>query len=63
MLKRAFGVLKQRWHILHNPVRGWRPTRLGNIIYACVILHNMVLKDEDHAICGVDENDLVADDI
>ena len=32
-------------------------------MYACIILHNMILEDENHVICSVDENDFVVDDI
>ena len=62
-VERAFDVLKQRWHILHNLARIWHPTRLRKIMYACIILHNMILEDEEHTICGVVENDLEADEV
>ena len=34
-------------------------------MYACIILHNMILEDEDNVICGDDEieDDLVADEL
>ena len=31
-------------------------------MYACIILHNIILEDEEHTICGVDQNDLEADE-
>ena len=62
-IERAFGVLKQRWHILHNPTCGWHLNKLRNIMYTCIILHNMILEDEDNSISVDDEieDDLVAD--
>jgi hypothetical protein len=53
-IERAFGVLKQRWHIIHHPARAWHPKKLRNIMYTCIILHNMILEDEGNAICGGD---------
>ena len=57
-VERAFGVLKQCWHIFHNPACGWHPTILRKTMYDCIILHNKILEDEEHTICGVDENGL-----
>ena len=31
--------------------------KIGNIMYACIILHIMILEDQEHTICGVDQND------
>ena len=32
-------------------------------MYACIILHNMILEDQEHTICGVDQNDFEADEV
>jgi hypothetical protein len=45
VMERAFGVLQKRWVIRH-PTRLWEREELANIMYACVILHNMIIKDE-----------------
>jgi hypothetical protein len=45
VVERAFGVLQKRWVIRH-PTRLWEREELANIMYACVILHNMIIKDE-----------------
>ena len=50
-VERAFGVLKKRWHILAQPCRLWEKTHVRNVMYACLILHNMILEDEGRAIC------------
>ena len=62
-VERAFGVLRQRWHVIHNPARKWSPKTLRNIMYACVILHNMILEDEGRAVYDFDENDITSADI
>jgi hypothetical protein len=50
-VERAFSVLQARWEIVHNPVRAWGLETIGDIMMACVILHNignMVVQDEQH---------------
>lgn len=61
-VERLFGVLRQRWHIMQNPARAFTPKRLRYIMYACILLHNMILEDEGRAICECDPND-VDDDV
>ena len=41
---RAFGVLKSRWGILGRPVRAMNKKTIHSIVYACIILHNMLIK-------------------
>ncbi|KAJ0485260.1 putative harbinger transposase-derived protein [Helianthus annuus] len=55
-IERAFGVLQKKWHIISIPARSQTPRRLRHIIYACIILHNMIIEDEGRAICDYDEN-------
>jgi hypothetical protein len=45
-VKRAFGVLQARFAIIHNPSCMWQMNSLAEIMYACIILHNMTLEDE-----------------
>ena len=45
-VERAFGVLQKRWAIIRHPARLWEREELANIMYACVILHNMIIEDE-----------------
>jgi hypothetical protein len=42
----AFGVLQARFAIVHNPDRMWTREALSQIMYACIILHNMIIEDE-----------------
>ncbi|XP_021995599.2 uncharacterized protein LOC110892757 [Helianthus annuus] len=45
-IERCFWVLKQRWQYLRNPCRAWTKQKMRNAIYACIIMHNMILEDE-----------------
>ena len=45
-VERAFGVLQGRFHILRKEVYYHDPTVLSNIIYCCIILHNMIVEEE-----------------
>jgi hypothetical protein len=45
-VERAFGVLQARFAILRSPARMWQVQSLAKIMYACIILHNMIVEDE-----------------
>uniref|UniRef100_A0A0D2ZXL8 DDE Tnp4 domain-containing protein n=1 Tax=Brassica oleracea var. oleracea TaxID=109376 RepID=A0A0D2ZXL8_BRAOL len=45
-VERAFGVLQARFGIIKNPARIWDKAKIGKIIRACIILHNMIVEDE-----------------
>jgi len=45
-VERAFGVLQARFHIIKNPALVWDKEKIGNIMKACIILHNMIVEDE-----------------
>ena len=47
-VKRAFGGLKSCFAIICGPSRFWDAYTLKNIIYACIILHNMIIEKERH---------------
>nr|GEZ52467.1 hypothetical protein [Tanacetum cinerariifolium] len=42
-VERAFGVLKKIWAVLANPIRA-KKERIVNMMYTCIILHNMIHK-------------------
>ncbi|XP_073154135.1 uncharacterized protein [Henckelia pumila] len=45
-VERAFGVLQARWTIIRGPARSYYKNDLKNIMYTCIILHNMIIEDE-----------------
>ena len=45
-VEHAFGVLQVRWVILQNLIRHWNMDDICDIMYACIILHNMIIQDE-----------------
>ncbi|XP_024178487.1 uncharacterized protein LOC112184456 [Rosa chinensis] len=45
-VERAFGILQARFGIIRQPARGWERESLSTIMLACIILHNMIVKDE-----------------
>nr|XP_043626018.1 protein ALP1-like [Erigeron canadensis] len=50
-IERAFGVLKKRWKVLKHPALYWDKRNIQDVCYACIILHNMILEDENKAVC------------
>ncbi|XP_047961393.1 uncharacterized protein LOC125206143 [Salvia hispanica] len=49
-VERAFGVLQNRWAIVRGPSRLWHMECIADIMYACIILHNMIVEDEAAAL-------------
>ena len=45
-IERAFGVLQGRWGILQQPACTYEIVKIRRIMYTCIILHNMILKDQ-----------------
>lgn len=54
--ERAFGVLQKHWAIICHPARLWERQELADIMYACVILHNMIVEDERDSYEIPDDN-------
>ncbi|GKC10142.1 ALP1-like protein [Tanacetum coccineum] len=48
-VEQAFGVLKKQWAA--TPARAYIKEKLTNIMYTCIILHNMIIKDRKETIC------------
>lgn len=45
-IERAFGVLQAKFHIVALPSRLWKQAEMTDIMYACVIIHNMVVEEK-----------------
>ncbi|XP_021838453.2 uncharacterized protein [Spinacia oleracea] len=45
-VERAFGVLQARFVIVRQPSQAYDEDILGDIMKACIILHNMIVEDE-----------------
>ncbi|KAK9059839.1 hypothetical protein SSX86_020543 [Deinandra increscens subsp. villosa] len=52
-VERFFGTLKGKWRILLRGARAMTREKVARIIYAVIILNNMILKDEGKAISPV----------
>ncbi|XP_022003628.1 uncharacterized protein LOC110901081 [Helianthus annuus] len=49
-IERTFGVLKKRWGIIAQPTSIWDKDKFKNVMYAYIILHNMILEDSGKTI-------------
>ena len=49
-VERAFGVLQSRFAIVRGPSSVWDTETLENIMKACVVMHNMIIEDEEPLI-------------
>ncbi|XP_056863976.1 uncharacterized protein LOC130511135 [Raphanus sativus] len=47
-VKRAFRVLQSRFAIVKNPALLWDKEKIGKIMRTCVILHNMIVENEQN---------------
>ncbi|XP_047965025.1 protein ALP1-like [Salvia hispanica] len=49
-VERGFSVLQARWAIVKGSARSWYRHHIANVMYACIILHNMIIHDEGRTI-------------
>nr|GEV99747.1 putative nuclease HARBI1 [Tanacetum cinerariifolium] len=49
-VERSFGVIRKKWAILANPTPALRKDMIVNMMYTCIILHNMIRKYKKVAI-------------
>jgi hypothetical protein len=48
-IERAFGVLQSKFAVIRGPAYGWDRSQLHDIMMTCIILHNMIVEDEQGA--------------
>ncbi|XP_023731100.2 uncharacterized protein LOC111878845 [Lactuca sativa] len=58
-VERAFEALKKRWFILKKPAVYLGEEKLQEIMYTCLILHNMIIEDEGRTICAFDDEETI----
>ncbi|XP_023738285.1 uncharacterized protein LOC111886281 [Lactuca sativa] len=58
-VERAFGALKKRCYILKYLAPYMEEKKMSDVMYTCIILHNMILEDEGNAVCEYNENETV----
>ncbi|XP_022000178.1 uncharacterized protein LOC110897728 [Helianthus annuus] len=49
-IERASGVLQKMWRVLSMSCRLHEKDQIRNVMYVCIILHDMILEDEGRAI-------------
>ncbi|GKE23480.1 ALP1-like protein isoform X1 [Tanacetum coccineum] len=53
---RAFSVLQGRWGIIQQPTRAYEVNTIRRIMYSCIIMHNMILKDQKMRVFDWNDN-------
>jgi len=46
-VERCFGVLQARFTIIRNLCKFWSMKVIANVMFMCIILHNMIVEDEE----------------
>ncbi|XP_047948792.1 uncharacterized protein LOC125194577 [Salvia hispanica] len=55
-VERAFGVLLSQWAIVKGSARFWFKEVITDVMYACIIMHNMIVEQEvGHVTDWVDD--------
>ncbi|GKB28266.1 ALP1-like protein [Tanacetum coccineum] len=49
-VERAFGVLQGRWGLIQQSARAYEVNTLHRIMYAGIIMHNMILEDQNMSV-------------
>ena len=45
-MERTFGMLQSRWVAVKGSTHLWYADCIADIIYACIIMHNMIVENE-----------------
>ncbi|KAJ9544694.1 hypothetical protein OSB04_024401 [Centaurea solstitialis] len=62
-IERTFATLQSKWHMVKRPARVWTRTKLQEIMYTCIILHNMIREDEGISNYSFDPTEVLPEDI
>ncbi|XP_048617757.1 uncharacterized protein LOC125589264 [Brassica napus] len=57
-VERTFGVLQARFAIVKNPALFWDKAKIGRIMRACIVLHNMIVENEREGYTHFDVSEL-----
>ncbi|GKC32581.1 putative nuclease HARBI1 [Tanacetum coccineum] len=60
-VERAFGVLQARFAFLRHPCLIWDYEQMGQIMIACIIMHNMIVEDERETYRNYDPSEFFND--
>ena len=60
-MERAFGVLQARFAFLRRPCLIWDYEQMGQIMNACIIMHNMIVEDERETYQNFDPSEFLND--
>jgi hypothetical protein len=61
-VEQGFGQLVAQFEILKNPIQNWNMEDIQNLLYCCIILHNMVTAERhltfvDGGVVGDEDED------
>ena len=44
-MERCFGVIQAKWSMITHPWRWWSTSDIDDVMYACAIMHKMIIED------------------
>ena len=56
-VERGFGAIKEKWCVIKYPTRAWDDYKIKKVMYAVLILHNMMIEEKGRNICTYNPND------
>ncbi|XP_071699674.1 uncharacterized protein [Rutidosis leptorrhynchoides] len=59
-VERTFGILQGCWHILQQPTRAYEVNLMRQLMYTCIVIHNIIIKDNGYNLA---ENDWVVESV
>lgn len=58
-IEQTFGALKKCWQIVAKASVYRDISTMTEVMYTCIILHNMIIEHEGNVICVYDENEVI----